>query len=127
MNLGIPSLATSIGGYNAASASLKGRCALPSRSASVPDGSFLRPSHDLEAFLALISSLSGRLAGATGDEVDREVEAGLRDLLTFFGVEQCGILEFQPDRRKARLRHVAYLEGVAPVPNTIDYGAALPW
>lgn len=87
----------------------------------------MRPGHDLEAFLALISSLSGRLAGASGNAVDREVEAGLRELLTFFGVEQCGILEFQPDRRKARLRHVAHIDGVAPVPTTIDYGAALPW
>lgn len=86
-----------------------------------------RPRHDLEAFLALISSLSGRLAGAAGDAVDREVEAGLRQLLTFFGVEQCGILEFQPDRRKARLRHVAHVDGVTPVPTTLDYGSALPW
>jgi len=87
----------------------------------------LRPNDHLEVFLALISSLSGRLAGAAGDAVDREIEAGLRELLTFFGVEQCGILEFQPDRRKARLLHVAYVDGVTPVPTPLDYGAALPW
>jgi PAS domain S-box-containing protein len=86
-----------------------------------------RIARDLKAFLALVSSLSGRLAGATGDAVDREVESGLRELLTFFGVEQCGILEFQRDRRKARLRHFACVEGVTPVPATLDYGAALPW
>jgi PAS domain S-box-containing protein len=101
--------------------------ALPSSLISVPDVSPVRPGHDLEAFLALISSLSGRLAGATGEAVDREVDAGLRELLTFFGVEQCGILEIQPDRRKARLRHFAHVDGVTPVPATLDYGTALPW
>ena len=101
--------------------------ALPASSASLADVSPARPGRDLEAFLALISSLSGRLAGAAGDAVDREIEAGLRKLLTFFGVEQCGILEFQPDRRKARLQHHVYTDGVTPVPTTLDYGAALPW
>src|SRR5436309_15329748 len=85
------------------------------------------PARDLEAFLVLISTLSGRLAGATGDAVDREVEAGLRELLAFFDVEQCGILEIQPDRRQARLQHHAYVEGITPVPTTIDYGAFFPW
>jgi PAS domain S-box-containing protein len=93
----------------------------------MPEVPPVRAGRDLEAFLALISSLSGRLAGATGSAVDREVEAGLRELLAFFGVEQCGILEFQPDRRKARLRHFAHVDGVTPVPTTLDYGAALPW
>lgn len=81
----------------------------------------------LEAFIALISSLSGRLAGAAGDTVDREIEAGLRELLTFFGVEQCGLLEFDSVGRKAHLRHFAKVDGVTPVPATLDYGTALPW
>jgi GAF domain-containing protein len=85
------------------------------------------PGRDLEAFLVLISTLSGRLAGATGEAVDREVDAGLRELLSFFEVEQCGILEIQPDRRQARLRHLAHVEGVTPVPAVIDYGAFFPW
>jgi len=100
---------------------------LPLSTATPPEVPQARAGRDLEAFLALISSLSGRLAAATGDTVDREVEAGLRELLTFFGVEQCGILEFQADRRMARLRHFAYVDGVTPVPTTLDYGAALPW
>lgn len=100
---------------------------MPLRTVPPPRGSPVGPGHDLEAFLALISSLSGRLAGAAGDAVDREVEAGLRQLLSFFGVEQCGILEFQTDRRQARLRHIARVDGVKPVPTTLDYGAALPW
>ena len=91
------------------------------------EASAARPARDLEAFLALVSSLSGKLAGATGDAVEREVGAGLRELLSFFDVEQCGILEIQPDMRQARLRHHAYVDGVAPVPTTIDYGAFFPW
>lgn len=96
-------------------------------STSLSNGSPNRSGRSLEAFLALISSLSGRLAGAAGDAVDREIEAGLHELLTFFGVEQCGILEFESVGRKARLRHFAKLDGVTPVPDTLDYGTALPW
>ena len=99
----------------------------PSRSAAPPDDPPVRPVHDLEAFLTLISSLSGRLAGASGDAVDQQIEAGLRELLTFFGVEQCGILEYEPDGHRARLRHYAHVDGVTPVPTTVDYGSALPW
>jgi PAS domain S-box-containing protein len=86
-----------------------------------------RTARDLDAFLALISSLSGRLAAASGNAVDREVESGLRELLTFFDVEQCGILEIQPDLRHARLSHRVSVEGVPPVPTTLDYAAFLPW
>ena len=59
--------------------------------------------------------------------MDREVESGLGELLTFFGVEQCGILAIQQDRRKAHLRHHAYVEGVEPLPTTIDFGSFFPW
>ena len=55
----------------------------PSRSAGPPDDPPARSVHDLEAFLTLISSLSGRLAGAAGDAVDQEIEAGLHELLNF--------------------------------------------
>ena len=99
----------------------------PSSSAAPQDGPAARSVHDLHAFLTLISSLSGRMAGAAGDAVDREIEAGLHELLTFFGVEQCGILEYEPDGRRARLRHYAHVDCVTPVPTTVDYGAALPW
>lgn len=85
------------------------------------------PTRDIEAFLDLIASLLGRLAGASGDAVTREVDAGLYRLLTFFDVEQCGILEVQPDRRMARLRHLACVEGIPPLPTTIDYGSYFPW
>ena len=89
-----------------------------------PSAEFAR---DLEGFLALISSLSGRLAAASGDAVDREVEAGLRELLTFFGVEQCGILDIEPDLQHARLSHRVHVDGVTPAPTTLDYATLLPW
>jgi hypothetical protein len=46
---------------------------------STRDASPVRPARDLEAFLIFISTLSGKLAGATGDAVDGEVEAGTSD------------------------------------------------
>jgi PAS domain S-box-containing protein len=82
---------------------------------------------DVEAFVALISSLSARLARASADAVTCEVDACLRDLLTFFGVDQCGIIEVQPDIRQGRLRHVAAVEGYPPAPTTIEYGKLFPW
>lgn len=82
---------------------------------------------DIQAFLRLISSISARLAQASGDVVPGEVSACLRDLMQFFAVDQCGIMEIQPDMRQARLRHVVSLEGVQRAPTTIEYGAMFPW
>ena len=82
---------------------------------------------DLGAFLALITSLSARLATAHGDLVAERVDACLRELLEFFGVEQCGIMEIQHDRRKARLRHRVHVDGVPAAPTTVEYGELFPW
>ena len=82
---------------------------------------------DIQAFLRLVSSISARLAQANGDALPAEVDACLRHLMDFFGVDQCGIMEIQADMRQARLRHVASLEGVRRAPTTIEYGAMFPW
>ncbi|MCC6869794.1 MAG: response regulator [Burkholderiales bacterium] len=82
---------------------------------------------DAYAFAALISSLSARLAAASGDAVDREVEGGLRELLAFFHVDQCGVLEVQADIRQARLRHVAHVPDFLPAATTLEYGSVCPW
>lgn len=82
---------------------------------------------DSYAFAMLISSLSARLAAASGTAVDRAVDAGLREILAFFEVDQCGIIEVQSDVRQARLRHVAHRPGVIPAATTLEYGSAFPW
>lgn len=81
----------------------------------------------IDRFATLISGLSSRLAAASGDRVEREVDACLGELLAFFGVEQCGIIEVQADIRQARLRHVAHVWGVIPAATTLEYGAVFPW
>lgn len=86
-----------------------------------------QPVPAVDAFVELISSLTARLAAASGDAVTREVDAGLQRLLAFFAVDQCGILEVQPDIRQARLRHVAHLPGVQRAPPHLDYGSLFPW
>lgn len=51
----------------------------------------------------------------------------MEQLLNFFRVEQCGLLEIQPDITQARLQHVVYEKGIAPVPRNVEYGALFPW
>ena len=87
----------------------------------------IAPGRDLGAFLALITSLSARLATAHGELVAQRVDDCLRELLEFFGVDQCGIMEIQPDRRKARLRHRVHVDGVPPAPTSVEYGVLFPW
>lgn len=82
---------------------------------------------EARAFATLISSLSARLAGVAGDAVDREIEGCLRDLLAFFRVDQCGVIEVQADIRQARLRYVAHVPDFVPAATTLEYGSAFPW
>jgi len=84
-------------------------------------------SDDIESFLRLISSISARLARASGDSLPAEVDACLRDLMEFFAVDQSGIMEIQADIRQARLRHVVSREAVQTAPTTIEYGVLFPW
>ena len=111
-------------------------CALvqPASEAALPDSETvpelrapIAPGRDLGAFLALITSLSARLATAHGELVAQRVDESLRELLEFFGVDQCGIMEIQPDRRKARLRHRVHVDGVPPAPTSVEYGVLFPW
>jgi len=82
---------------------------------------------DVQAFLRLVSSISARLASAAGDTLLRDVDVCLRDLMQFFAVDQCGIMEIQPDPRQARLRYVVSRENVQRAPTTVEYGVLFPW
>jgi two-component system, LuxR family, sensor kinase FixL len=78
------------------------------------------------AFTDLLASLSARLAQATGPGIADGIDRGLGELLTFFGVDHCGILEVQADVRQARLRHYAFVPDVDAVPSSVDYGSLFP-
>ncbi len=80
-----------------------------------------------EAIPAFISRLSARLARAASRDVEREVDACLEELLGLFDLDQCGIIEVQPDVRQARLRHVAHVPDFIPASTRVEYGAAFPW
>lgn len=78
-------------------------------------------------FERLISELSARFVNIASDQVDREIEAALKQVLTFFQVDRCGLLGISPDRRRLHVTHAAYAEGINEVPREIDLACLFPW
>ncbi len=77
-------------------------------------------------FTDLVCALSSRLASASGERIHEEVRAALEGIRAFFGVDQCSIFRFVPDRNAVVLVHRAAIAGVPPIPANVDYGAAFP-
>ena len=78
-------------------------------------------------FEELIADLSARFVNVLHDRVDSEIECAFAQVLEFFQVDRCGLLEVSPDRRPVRLSHAAYAEGVERMSGDIDLAALFPW
>jgi signal transduction histidine kinase len=60
--------------------------------------------------------------------VDPEIERGLREILEFFKVDRCALLQILPDETSWQITHVAAQESVPPVPQgTILPVSINPW
>jgi len=79
-------------------------------------------------FERLLSDLSGKFVNIPPDRVDSEIEYGLRQILEFFQVERCGLLQILPDKASWQITHVATVEDVPPVPLGVELPVSLhPW
>src|SRR5512136_1467188 len=67
-------------------------------------------------FERLLSDLSARFVNSPPDRVDSRIEDGLRQILEFFRVDRSGLVRTLPGRSAHQITHVAYREGVPPVP-----------
>lgn len=78
-------------------------------------------------FETLISDLSAQFVHVRGEEVDRCIQESLERILTFFGVERCGLLRVQHDRKFVYVSHAAYAPGAQHVPREWNLADLFPW
>lgn len=78
-------------------------------------------------FEQTLSELSLRFLSVPFEQVDHEIHRALGEILAFFQVDRCGLLELRKDTGKARITHAAFAEGVDPVSGEIELGELFPW
>jgi PAS domain S-box-containing protein len=78
-------------------------------------------------FETLLFDLSARFMAIFSDRVDSEIENALRQIMEFFQVDRCGLLEVQEDRAFVRVSHAVYGEGVEQVSGEINLAELFPW
>jgi PAS domain S-box-containing protein len=67
-------------------------------------------------FERLLSGLSARFVNMAPDQVDTEIEQGLKEILQFFQVERSGLIHILPDKGSWQITHAAVAEDTPPVP-----------
>jgi PAS domain S-box-containing protein len=77
------------------------------------------------AFERLLSDLSARLVNISPAKLDVEINRALKEILEFFHVERCGLLQIFPDKASWQLTHAAVAEGVPPPPLGVEFPASL--
>jgi len=67
-------------------------------------------------FEHLLSGLSARFVNMPADQVDAEIENGLRRILEFFQVDRCALLRLLLADSSFQITHIASSDNVPPVP-----------
>jgi formate hydrogenlyase transcriptional activator len=79
-------------------------------------------------FERLLFDISARFINIAPDQVDLEIESALRQILQFFQVDRCGLVQISPEKKSWRIIHVAYASEVPPVPEKTDLPVTMfPW
>jgi formate hydrogenlyase transcriptional activator len=78
-------------------------------------------------FEHMVSNLSARFMATPLDQVDSEIDNALRQILVFFEVDRCALLELQKDKVFARITHAAFGEGIEPISGEINLAELFPW
>ncbi|MBP7866875.1 MAG: sigma 54-interacting transcriptional regulator [Acidobacteria bacterium] len=78
-------------------------------------------------FELLVSDLSARFLAVPFDQVDSEINQALGEILAFFQVDRCGLIDIRQDMARARVTHAAYGESIEPVSGEIDLADLFPW
>ena len=79
-------------------------------------------------FEHLLSGLSARFVNMPADQVDAEIENGLRQVLEFFQVDRCALLRLLLDKSSFQITHIASSDNVPPVPAGVELPRSIyPW
>lgn len=76
-------------------------------------------------FEKLLSDLSARFVNTPTDRVDAEIERSLKQILEFFQVERCGLIQILSDQASWQLTHAAFARGIQPPPLGVVFPASL--
>jgi hypothetical protein len=71
-----------------------------------------------------LSDLSTRLVNIAPDQLDSEIEHGLRQVLEFFEVERCGLFHIWPEEGVWQVSHLAVTEDMPRVPLGVEFPVA---
>ena len=77
------------------------------------------------AFEQLLSNLSARFVSISPDQMDTEIEGGLKQVLKFFQVERCGLLQISPDKASWQVTHVTLADNIPQVPLRMELPVSL--
>jgi formate hydrogenlyase transcriptional activator len=79
-------------------------------------------------FERLLTDLSARFVNIPPDRVDPEIEYGLRQILEFFQVDRCALLQTLPGRTVWLITHIANSEHIPPIPTRVELPRSIhPW
>ena len=78
-------------------------------------------------FETLLSDLSARFMASPLDQVDSEINNALRQIMEFFQVDRCALLEVREDKAFVGVSHIEYGEGVEQVSGETNLAELFPW
>jgi formate hydrogenlyase transcriptional activator len=79
-------------------------------------------------FERLLADLSAKFVRIPAEQVDSEINYGLKRILEFFQVDRAGLLRSLPHRSAYRITHAVYGEDVPSVPAGVELPMSLyPW
>lgn len=78
-------------------------------------------------FEKIISELSARFVKLRPEQVDREIEAVLQQILQFFHIDRCGLLQVLPEKNEVRMTHTCHAEGMPGMAVDANYQEYYPW
>jgi formate hydrogenlyase transcriptional activator len=79
-------------------------------------------------FEHLLSDLSSRFVNLPPDRVDYEIEAALKQILEFFRIDRCGLLQILRSRNSFQITHSASSDNVPTLPAGAEQPRSLyPW
>ncbi|HSB06157.1 MAG TPA: sigma 54-interacting transcriptional regulator [Thermodesulfobacteriota bacterium] len=79
-------------------------------------------------FEELLLSISSRFVTIPPDRVDSEIDRGLRQILEYFQVDRCGLVQSLPGKTSWQITHVANSDDFPPVPTGVELPmSSNPW
>lgn len=89
------------------------------------DDSALQPGELLQ-FETMLSNLSTRFVELPADQIDREIEEGLRLIAGVLNIDRCSVAQLSQDKTELRITHVFAAEGINPLLGVI-LSEQQPW